>query len=161
MNDLISLTYQSVHILKMDSDTLMTYMNQTNQLLGDILKDEDTFSYDIYWSLLILNHNFRSAMNSEYLNDNGQYSYFKKKITSYYENGGNREILPYLIGFNQQEKEKLGETIIHSQQQFIVNTFCRGYEGLSNELKHFCEVPDFYPEITPDIVKKVYMKKDS
>lgn len=155
MEQLIEITKQSCDIKNMTS---LKFLESTNLVLQSILKDECSYSYDVYYSLLILSHNFRVGVNSSYLNEKGEYSYLKQKIISYYNAGGNREFLPYLAGLSCDYERDLQNAIMLSKQKFVVSTFYKGYQGLPNELKYFCELPDFYPAISPELKDKIYEK---
>lgn len=159
MNDLVNIAHKSVIMKKMNSLELLVFLGEVNCCLQNVLENEKSYSYDVYYALMILTHNFRTIANPNYLNDKNEYSYFKKKINSYYRNGGNKEVSSYLIGLNSSLKNDIEETIMHSKKEFVLLSFYKGYNGLPEELKHFCEVPDFYPEITGDLVVAILKKK--
>jgi len=159
MDDLIKLALNSVEMKNMKPSDLLVYLEKTNNILKDILKDEESYSYDVYYALLILTHNFRILISPNYFRVISECNYFKSKISSYYKAGGNREVLPYLIDIDSSLKEEIGNIIFESKQQFVFSIFCKGYQGIPNELKYFCELPDFYPEICDDLKDKIFMKK--
>lgn len=45
------------------------------------------------------------------------------------------------------------------KEQFVISSFIRPFFGIPNDLKKFCEVPDFYPDVSNDIIEKIYQKK--
>ena len=47
---------------------------------------------------------------------------------------------------------------LQGKQQFVLRSFSLPYSGIPEDLKKLCECPDFYPEITPEIVQKIYQK---
>lgn len=155
VDELVEIAMQSVSMENMFS---LDFLESTNLVLQSILKDESSYSYDVYYSLLILSHNFRIGMDLSYLEQKGEYSYLKQKISSYYSVGGNREILPYLAGLNCNYEKDIQEAIKLSKQKFIVSTFYKGYQGLPDELKYFCELPDFYPTVSQQLKDKIYEK---
>lgn len=159
MNDLVNIARKSVAMKNMNSLELLIFLGGVNTCLQKILEDEKTYSYDVYYALMILTHNFRIITNPNYLKDKSEYSYFKKKINSYYRNGGNKEVSSYLIGVDSSLNCDIEETIMQSKKEFVLLSFYKGYSGLPEELKHFCEVPDFYPEITGNLVEAILKKK--
>lgn len=160
MLDLEAMVQQSTHFLEMESSQLLDFLHMTNIELKQLFSDDSTFSYDVYWALLILTHNFNMVVDSNYLSRKGAFSFLSKKLSSYYKVGGNRDVFPYLIGIDSWE-EKLSNVVTASKQEFVVNTICYGYEGLPEQLKFFCEVPDFYPTVSAEMREKIYQKKDS
>lgn len=142
----------------MNSFELLSFLEKINNTLESILSDEDSYSFDIYFVLTILTHNFKMIINPKYLLGR-EYNYFKKKISSYYKAGGNREILPYLTDLDSFFKKDIADTVIQSKQEFILTTIFRGYSGLPEELKYFCEIPDFYPIISEKLRNNIFMKK--
>lgn len=159
MDELIKLAFNSVEMKNMKDADLLIFLEKTNNILKDILKDEESYSYDVYYALLILTHNYRIIIKPNYFSVINECNYFKRKISSYYKAGGNREILTYLIDIDSSLKEEIVKIIFESKQQFVLSTFCKGYQGIPNELKYFCELPDFYPEICDDLKDKIFMKK--
>lgn len=160
MLDLEDMIQQSALFLEMNQSQLIDFLHMTNYKLEQLLSNEATYSYDVYRALLILAHNFNVVVDSDYLSKKSSFSFFRKKLSSYYETGGNRDILPYLIGIDSWEQE-FSKVIISGKQKFVVNTFYSGYQGIPDQLKYFCEVPDFYPAITSELKAKIYKKKDS
>lgn len=158
MNKLVEVACKSSGMKKMPSFELLVFLEGTNNILRGILDDVESYSYDVYYALLILTHNFRMITNPDYLKNKGEYSYFKKKISSYYRSGGNRDILTYILSFDDEQQQEIVKLIEKSKQEFVILSFYKGYQGLPEELKHFCEVPDFYPEISNDLVKSIFKK---
>lgn len=157
MKNLVIIAQQSVNMQKMNPLELLIFLEGTNNNLKSIIEDEKSYSYDVYYALMLLTHNFRMLSDSNYLKDKSEYSYFEKKICSYYRNGGNRDIIPYMLGFDSLKEA--ANFISRSKQEFILLSYYKQYQGLPEELKYFCEVPDFYPEITDDIVKNIFIRK--
>lgn len=160
MKNLETLIYKSTCFFQMNHSEMIATLQDINQELGLILSDTTTYSYDVYRTLLILTHNFNTFMNPDYLVRATEYSYFNRKLTAYYEGGGSKEILPYLCGIDCYQSD-LEATVLHGKQKFVVTSFYSFYQGIPEQLKYFCEVPDFYPELTTDIKDKIYEKKDS
>ena len=159
MNSLIEIAHKSVEMEKMNPLELLVFLEGASSLLRNILDDDTSYSYDVYYGLLVLNHNFRTIAKPDYLKNGGEYSYFKKKIDSYYTFGGNRELEGYLLGLDSYQREDIYKTIKSGKQKFILSVFYKKYQGLPEELKHFCEVPDFYPEVTSDLIGSIIKKK--
>lgn len=57
------------------------FLDTTNQELSQILVDDSTYSYDVYCSLLILTHNFRTFIDPNYLNVSVESEYFRKSLS--------------------------------------------------------------------------------
>lgn len=159
MKDLVDIAQKSVNMDKMNTFELLIFLEGTNNIIKSIIDNDKSYSYDVYYALMILTHNFKMISNSDYLKNKNEYSYFEKKICSYYRTGGNRDVLPYMIKFNSLKELGINDSIRRSKQEFILLTFYRQHQGIPEELKHFCEVPDFYPEITDDLVKTIFTKR--
>lgn len=142
----------------MDSTTLLDTLYRMNTVLGSIIYQNDTYSYEAYRSLLILNHNFRMFLNPDYLENKGDLSFLSYQIKSYYASGGNQDILPYLSNIVKYY-DTLYQMEVSGKKQFVVSSFIRPFSGIPNDLKKFCEVPDFYPNISSDIIEKIHQKK--
>ena len=66
-----------------------------NRVLDSIIYQDDSYSYEAFRTLLIINHNFRSFLNSNYLNDKRDLSFLSHQIKNYYAYGGNQDIISY------------------------------------------------------------------
>lgn len=108
--------------------------------------------------MLIINHNFRSFLNSNYLNDKRDLSFLSHQIKNYYAYGGNQDIISYLTDVDYYQ-DILLKVELQGKQQFVLRSFSLPFSGIPEDLKKLCECPDFYPEITPEIVQKIYQKK--
>lgn len=139
-------------------DNVVEILNNMNRVLDSIIYQDDSYSYEAYRTLLIINHNFRSFINSSYLNEAGNLSFLSHQIKSYYAYGGNQDIISYLVDIDSYD-DKLLEVELQGKQQFVVRCFTTPFCGIPDDLKKFCECPDFYPEITSEIVQKIYQKK--
>ena len=124
-----------------------------NPVLDSIIYQDDSYSYEAYRTLLIINHNFRSFINSSYLNEAGNLSFLSHQIKSYYAYGGNQDIISYLVDIDSYD-DKLLEVELQGKQQFVVRCFTTPFCGIPDDLKKFCECPDFYPEITSENISK-------
>lgn len=149
---------KSCHFSDMNRNTLLDALHQINDILDSIIYHDDTYSYEAYRTLLILNHNFRMCLNPNYLDNKGDLSFLSYQIKNYYAAGGNQDILPYLSD-TVKYYSFLYQAEILGKEQFVISSFIRPFSGIPNDLKKFCEVPDFYPNITNDIMEKIHQKK--
>ena len=149
---------KSCHFSDMNRDTLLDTLHQINDILDSIIYHDDTYSYEAYRALLILNHNFRTCLNPNYLDSKGDLSFLSYQIKGYYAAGGNQDILPYLSNIVKYH-DTLRQMETFGKEQFVISSFIRPFSGIPNDLKKFCEVPDFYPDVSNDIIEKIYQKK--
>ena len=133
-------------------------LNNMNRVLDTIIYQDDSYSYEAFRTLLIINHNFRSFLNSNYLNDKRDLSFLSHQIKNYYAYGGNQDIISYLADVDYYQ-DILLKVELQGKQQFVLRSFSLPFSGIPDDLKKLCECPDFYPEITPEIVQKIYQKK--
>ena len=140
------------------SNNVISVLNNMNRVLDSIIYQDDSYSYEAYRALLIINHNFRSFLNPNYLNDKRNLSFLSHQIKNYYAYGGNQDIISYLADIDYY-KDILLKVELQGKQQFVLRSFSVPFSGIPDDLKKFCECPDFYPEITPEIVQKIYQKK--
>ena len=74
------------------SNNVISVLNSMNRVLDSIIYQDDSYSYEAYRALLIINHNFRSFLNPNYLNDKRNLSFLSHQIKNYYAYGGNHFI---------------------------------------------------------------------
>ena len=86
---------ESYRFLDKDNNSFLNTLYDMNCILESIIYQDNTYSYEAYRSLLILNHNFRTFLNSNYLDSKSNLSFLSYQIKSYYAYGGNKDILPY------------------------------------------------------------------
>lgn len=136
------------------SNNVISVLNNMNRVLDSIIYQDDSYSYEAYRALLIINHNFRSFLNPNYLNDKRNLSFLSHQIKNYYAYGGNQDIISYLADIDYY-KDILLKVELQGKQQFVLRSFSVPFSGIPNDLKKFCECPDFYPEISEEIKLKI------
>ena len=57
------------------SDNVISVLNNMNRVLDSIIYQDDSYSYEAFRTLLIINHNFKSFLNPNYLGKPGNLSY--------------------------------------------------------------------------------------
>ena len=149
---------ESYRFLDKDNNSFLNTLYDMNCILESIIYQDNTYSYEAYRSLLILNHNFRTFLNSNYLDSKSNLSFLSYQIKSYYAYGGNKDILPYLLNLDKYG-DILRSVELRGKEQFVVRSFVRPFCGIPEELKNLCEVPDFYPKIGLNLIQKIYQKK--
>ena len=117
------------------------------------LSVDDSYSYEAYRALLIINHNFKSFLNPNYLGKPGNLSYLSYQIKMYYAYGGNQDIISYLVDIDSYH-DKLLEVELQGKQQFVLRSFSIPFSGIPDDLKKLCECPDFYSETTSENILK-------
>ena len=88
-------------------DNVVEILNNMNRVLDSIIYQDDSYSYEAYRTLLIINHNFRSFINPSYLNETGNLSFLSHQIKSYYAYGGNQDIISYLVDIDSYDDKLL------------------------------------------------------
>lgn len=130
-------------------------LNNMNRVLDTIIYQDDSYSYEAYRALLIINHNFKSFLNPNYLGKPGNLSYLSYQIKMYYAYGGNQDIISYLVDIDSYH-DKLLEVELQGKQQFVLRSFSIPFFGIPDDLKKLCECPDFYSDTTSEnILKKI------
>lgn len=157
-NQFLWLIDKSCHFSDMNKEIFLDTLYQINDVLDSIIYHDETYSYEAYRSLLILNHNFRIYLKPNYLDCKRDLSFLSHQIKNYYSCGGNRDILPYLLNIDKYQ-DIFCQVEILGKEQFVVSSFIKPFSGIPNNLKKFCEVPDFYPDVTDEIIEKVHQKK--
>lgn len=136
------------------SNNVISVLNNMNRVLDSIIYQDDSYSYEAYRALLIINHNFRSFLNPNYLNNKRNLSFLSHQIKNYYAYGGNQDIISYLADIDYY-KDILLKVELQGKQQFVLRSFSVPFSGIPDDLKKFCECPDFYPEISEEIKLKI------
>jgi len=149
---------ESNHFLDENNNTVINTLYDINCILKSIIFHDDTYSYEAYRCLLILNHNFRTFLNPNYLDSRPALSFLSYQIKNYYSYGGSEDILPYLLNLENYE-DFLHRMELQGKEQFVVRSFVRPFRGIPEELKTLCEIPDFYPKISLSMIQKIYQKK--
>ena len=158
-NKYMKIIKESCEFSNMDVSRLLESLNSINHTLKSIVYHDDTFSYDSYRMLLILNHNFRNCLDSSYLKTISNLSFLSYQVRAYYNYGGTEEILPYLSNLDLSIKRNLEGCVLQGKQQFVLSCFVKPYNGIPNEMKNFCEVPSFYPKVSDELQEKIYKKR--
>lgn len=141
-----------------DNNNIISSLSNINWVLDSIVYQDDAYSFESYRTLLILNHNFRAFLDPDYLGQKANLSFLSYQIKAYYAYGGNEDIIFYLTNLGLY-KERLLEAELLGKEIFVVRCFVSPFLGIPEDLKKLCECPDFYPEITSEIIKKIYQKK--
>ena len=66
---------ESYRFLDKDNNSFLNTLYDMNCILESIIYQDNTYSYEAYRSLLILNHNFRTFLNSNYLDSKSNLSF--------------------------------------------------------------------------------------
>lgn len=159
INQFEMLVRMSQKFSSQNGETIISDLDTMNFYLANLLRDDSTYSYDAYWSLMIITHNFQKLLDPRYLENYQKRSFFHRKLRLYYENGGTREVTPYLNDLSSTEISILEDVVLSGKQRFVCRTFFYGYHGLPEQLKFFCELPDFYPNVSEEAKAKLYEKK--
>ena len=140
------------------SDNVISVLNNMNRVLDSIIYQDDSYSYEAFRTLLIINHNFRSFLNSNYLNDKRDLSFLSHQIKNYYAYGGNQDIISYLADIDYY-KNILLKVELQGKQQFVLRSFSLPFSGIPDDLKKLCECPDFIQKLHQRLFRK-YIKKN-